>query len=156
MRADVGLVFVIELLSDGGQLPAFEVSDFDGAPPLSGARESAEYQLHDGLFAEGIRDDFEASALLDKQALEKIRGPDRAAMRHRETQVSNASFEVVHEACSRALVIFAVISHHPGGEFACDRSAGAWYDACTRALNSGQRSSGNLAAKLRMRWARQR
>ena len=76
------------------------------------------------MFAEGIRNDLEQSALLDKQAFEKGGGPDGAATHHWESQVGNASFEVVHKARNRALVIFAVISHQAGGEFACDRPAG--------------------------------
>jgi hypothetical protein len=43
-------------------------------------------------------DDFEAAAFLDKEALKQVRRPDGPPMRHGESQVGHAGFEVVHEA----------------------------------------------------------
>src|SRR5215831_21202360 len=98
MGADLGLIFVVELLSNSGHLSALEVSDFDRTPPLGSARHGTEHQLQDRVFAEGVRDDLEAPAFLDEQTLKQIRGADRTAMCHREAQVGDASFKVVHEA----------------------------------------------------------
>jgi hypothetical protein len=61
MNTDPGLIFVIELLLEGGQPPTFEVSNFDRTPPRCGTRESSKHQLQDGLFAKGIRNDLEVS-----------------------------------------------------------------------------------------------
>ena len=44
-------------------------------------------------------------------------------MRHRESQVGDAGFEVVHEACDRAVVFAAVVGIDAGREFARDGPA---------------------------------
>jgi hypothetical protein len=82
-----------------------------------------EHQLQDGLLTESVRDDVKAPALLYEETLKQIRGPNRAAMRHRKTQVGNASPKVVHEGDDGALAVFAVVRHQSGGDFACDRPA---------------------------------
>src|SRR5262249_44314086 len=91
------LLFLIEFFSDRSQLATFELSDFDRAPSLGGADQRAEHQLQDGSLAEGVGDDLEAAAFLDKQTLKQIRRADRPAMGDRESQVRDAGFEVVHE-----------------------------------------------------------
>ena len=69
------------------------------------------------------RDDLETTAFLDKQAFKQFRRPDGAPMRHRESQVGNAGFEVIHEACDRAVVFAAVVGIDAGREFARDGRA---------------------------------
>ena len=54
-EADRGLVFLIELFSDGGQLPTFELGELDRAPALGGANERAEHQLQDSLQSHQVR-----------------------------------------------------------------------------------------------------
>ena len=54
----------------------FELRDFDRAPSLGGSDQRTEHQLRDGSLAERIRDDFEATAFLDKEALKQVRRPD--------------------------------------------------------------------------------
>jgi hypothetical protein len=76
----LGLIFLIELLSDGSYLPTFELGDLDRAPALGGANERPEHQLQDGPLAKGIGDDFEAATLLDEQTFKHIRGADRSAV----------------------------------------------------------------------------
>ena len=76
-------------------------------------------------------------------------------MRDRELQVGDAGFEVVHEAADRAVVLSAKIGNDVGCELSGNRSARRLVP-CARALKSGQTSSGTLAARLRMRWARHR
>jgi hypothetical protein len=65
-ETDLGLIFLIEFFSDGSDLPMFEFRDFDRAPSLGGSDQRTEHQLQDGSLAERIRDDFEATAFLDK------------------------------------------------------------------------------------------
>ena len=65
-RPFCGLVFVVELLSDGAHLTALELADPDGPPALGGADHGAEHELEDGLLAEGVGDDLEPPALLDE------------------------------------------------------------------------------------------
>lgn len=65
----------------------------------------------------------EATAFLDKEAFKQIRRPDGPPMRHRESQVGDAGFEVVHEARDRAVVFAPVIGNDAGREFARDRPA---------------------------------
>jgi hypothetical protein len=60
-------------------------------------------RARDRFLAEGIRNDLEAAALLNEQTLEQIRGPNCPTMGHREAQMRNAGFEVVHEARNRAV-----------------------------------------------------
>ena len=83
----------------------FELGDLDRAPSLGGSDQRTEHQLQDGSLAERIRDDLEATAFLDKQAFKQIRRPDGPPMRHRESQVGDAGFEVVHEARDRTVVL---------------------------------------------------
>ena len=66
----MGLVFLIDLLSDDGHLAALEVGDLDGAPAFGGADHGAEHEFEHGLLAEGVGNDLEAPALLDEQALQ--------------------------------------------------------------------------------------
>jgi hypothetical protein len=80
----------------------------------------------------GTRDDLETTAFLDKEAFKQIRRPDGAPMRHRESQVGDAGFEVIHEACDRAVVFAAVVGIDADREFARDGPAG-----CARTLKSG-------------------
>ena len=68
-KAGLGLVFLIEFLSEGGHLSALEVGELDGSPTLGGADHGAEHELEDGPFAEGVGEDLEAPPLLDKEAL---------------------------------------------------------------------------------------
>jgi hypothetical protein len=69
----VALIFLVELFFDGCYLPMFEFSDCDRAPALGSADRHTEHQLQDGSLAKRIRDDLEAVAFLDEQALEQIR-----------------------------------------------------------------------------------
>ena len=94
----LGLVFEVELLSDGLHLAPFEVGDPDRSPSLGGTDHGAEHELEHGRLAEGMGDDLEPAALLDEEALEEIRGPDGAAVIDRHAQVGDAGLEVVHEA----------------------------------------------------------
>ena len=73
LEAGPSLVFLIQILSDGGHLPAFEFGHLDGPPALGGADHGAEHQLEHGLLAEGVGDDLQAPALLDEQTLEEVR-----------------------------------------------------------------------------------
>ena len=57
---------------------------------LAGSDQRTEHQLQDGSLAERIRDDFEATAFLDKEAFKQVRRPDGPPMRHRESQVGDA------------------------------------------------------------------
>ena len=62
-------------------------------------------------------DDFEATAFLDKEAFKRVRRPDGPPMGHRESQVGDAGFEVVHEAMEardRAVVFCARNARWPG------------------------------------------
>ena len=70
METDYGLVFLIEFLPDRCQLPAFKLGDLDRTPSLGSADERAKHQFQDRPLAEGIRDDFEATTLLDEDTLE--------------------------------------------------------------------------------------
>ena len=101
----------------------FEFRDFDRAPSLSGSDQRTEHQLQDGSLAERIRDDFEATAFLDKEAFKQVRRPDGPPIRHRESQVGDAGFEVVHEASDRAVVFATVVGNDAGCEFARDGPA---------------------------------
>src|SRR4051794_33252117 len=60
---------------------------------------------------EAVRDDLEPSPLLAEEALQKIRRPRRAAMRHRKPQVGDAGLEVVLEAGDRARQQRAALAH---------------------------------------------
>ena len=44
-------------------------------------------------------------------------------MRHRQSQVCDAGFEVVHEAGDRAVVLAAIVGDDAGRKVACDRAA---------------------------------
>lgn len=77
-------------------------------------------------------------------------------MRHQESQVRNTSFEVVHEAVNSTFLLPAGVGHDGGCELVRNRAARSLAGpACRRALKSGQTSSGTLAAKFRMRCAKQ-
>ena len=95
-----------------------EFRDLERAPSLGGSDQRTEHQLQDSSLAERIRDDLETTAFLDKQAFKQIRRPDGPSMRHRESQVGDAGFEVVHQARDRAVVFAAVVGHDAGREFA--------------------------------------
>ena len=75
-----GLVLGAELLSEGVDLAALELGEADPAPALGGAGHGAEHELEDGALTEGVGDDLQPATLLDEQALEEVRGSDRAAM----------------------------------------------------------------------------
>jgi hypothetical protein len=75
-----GLVFLIQIPSDGSELVAFEFGHLDGSPAVSGADHAAEHQLEHRLLAEGIGDDLQAPTLLDEQTLEEVRRSDRPAV----------------------------------------------------------------------------
>ena len=96
----MGLVFLIQFLSDARHLSAFEVGDLDRAPALGGAYHGAEHKLEDRLLAEGVGDDLEAPALLDEQALQEVGGQDadRPAVRDGHAQVRDAGLEVGGQA----------------------------------------------------------
>ena len=94
----LGSVLLIEILSDGGDLASLEIGELDGAPALGGADHGAEHQLEHGPRAESVGDDLQTATLLDEEALEEIRGPDRAAACHGHAQMGDAGFEVVLEA----------------------------------------------------------
>ena len=121
----MGLIFLIEFFSDCSDLPMFELGDLDRAPSLGGSDQRTEHQLQDGSLAERIRDDLETTAFLDKQAFKQVRRPDGAPMRHRESQVGNAGFEVIHKAGHRAVVFAAVVGNGAGREFARKARLGA-------------------------------
>jgi hypothetical protein len=59
---------MIEFFSHGSKLPTFELGDLDRAPSFGGSDERTEHQFQHGPLAECIRDDFETTAFLDKQA----------------------------------------------------------------------------------------
>src|SRR5512132_220763 len=156
LEAGPSLVFLIQILSDGGHLPAFEFGHLDRPPALGGADHGAEHQLEHGLLAKGVGDDLQAPALLDEQTLEEVRRPDRPAVGDRHPQMRDAGLEVVREAAHGSGQLGREVGDDAGREIAGDgtrRRLVAWV---ARALNSGHRSSGTLAARLRMRWARQR
>ena len=116
----MGLVFSIELLSDGAHLTPLELADPDGPPALGGADHGAEHELEDSLLAEGVGNDFEAPSLLDEQPLKEVRGPDRAAVGDGHAQVCDAGLEVIREAGCRARQLGLVIGDHTCGEIAGD------------------------------------
>src|SRR5262245_9850135 len=101
----------------------FEFRDFDRAPSLGGSDQRTEHQLQDRSLAERIRDDFETTAFLDQEAFKQVRRPDGPPMRHRESQVGDAGFEVVHEARDRTVVLALVVGNDAGREFARDGPA---------------------------------
>src|SRR5512138_2780293 len=101
----------------------FELGDLDRAPSLGGSDQRTEHQLQDGSLAERVRNDLETTAFLDKEAFKQVRCPDGAPMRHRESQVGDAGFEVIHEACDRTVVFAAVVGIDAGREFARDGPA---------------------------------
>src|SRR4051812_36867045 len=117
-----GLVLGVEVLSDGGDLTKLELSEAQAAPALRRTHKRAEHELEHRLLAEAVRDDLEPSPLLDEEALQKIRRPRRAAMRHRKPQVGDAGLEVVLEAGDRARQQRAVIGPNALGEVARDGS----------------------------------
>ena len=79
--------------------------------------------LRHGLLAEGVGDDLQPPALLDEQALEEVRGPDRAAVGDRHPQMRDAGLEVVLEAGDRARQLALVVGDDAGGEVAGDGPA---------------------------------
>jgi hypothetical protein len=101
----------------------FELGDLDRAPSLGGADERTEHQFQDRAFAECIGDDLEPTALLDKKSFKQIRRADGTAMRHREAQMGDTGFEVVHEAGDRAVVFTAIVGDDAGREIARYRPA---------------------------------
>jgi hypothetical protein len=70
---DLRLILLVEVLSEHCDLAALEVGELDGAPAVGGAGHGAEHELEHRALAEGVRDDLQAPALLDEQALEKVR-----------------------------------------------------------------------------------
>ncbi len=89
---------MIEFGSDSIQLPVLESGDLDQAPAVGGPDHGAVHELEDRLFAKGVGNDLEAPALLDEQALQKVRCADGAAVIDRHPQVRDAGLEVVLEA----------------------------------------------------------
>ena len=61
-------------------LTTFGSRKFSRVLMFGGADHGAEHELEDGLLAEGVGDDLQASSLLEEQALEKIGRSDRAAI----------------------------------------------------------------------------
>jgi hypothetical protein len=96
--ADQGLIFVVELLSNSGDLSALEVSNFDRTPTLSSARECTEHQLQDRLFTESIGDDLQAPAFLDEQTLEQ----NDIRVLYDASSMGSLSFET--HTCSRSFL----------------------------------------------------
>src|SRR5512133_3059337 len=54
LEAGPSLVFLIQILSDGGHLPAFEFGHLDRPPALGGADHGAEHQREHGLLAKAL------------------------------------------------------------------------------------------------------
>jgi hypothetical protein len=119
----LGLIFLIEVFSNGSDLPMFELADFDRAPSLGGSDERAEHQFQDGSLAERVRDDLETTAFLDKKAFQQVRGPNSSPMRDRESQVGDTGFEVVHEAGDRAVVFAGIFGDKPSRKLPRNGSA---------------------------------
>ena len=126
-----GLVFPVDLLSDGVHLTTLQLAHTDRPPSLGGADHRAENELEDRLLLEGVGDDLGPSALLDEETLKKIRGPDCAAVGDRNAQVGDAGFEVVLKGRAHARQLGLVVDDHAAGEIAGDgarwRLAGGGY-----------------------------
>ena len=73
-----------------------------------------------------------------------------------QTEVGDARLEIVVKAGERARRDHGVVGADPLASSRAMARDGAWWQAATRALNSGHRSAETLMARLRMRWARQR
>ena len=58
-------------------MPQFKLVDPDGFPAFRGPDRHSEHQFNTGFLAPGIGNDFQPSALFDKQALETISGADQ-------------------------------------------------------------------------------
>ena len=115
------------------------------------------YQLHDGLFPEGMRDHFRASTLLAEHALQQVGRPDHAAMPYRQPQMRNAGLEVVLEARP------ARGSHGPSffmnsslGQSGQRRRAGLVRRPLRRARTRANAPPAPSAPRLRILCARQR
>ena len=95
-KADLGLVFVIELGSEGWHLAALEVRDLDRSPALGGSGHGGEHELEDGLLAEGVGYDIEAPALF----------PARLGLHPRLCFCHNRNFDNVSPNRARNLTDF--------------------------------------------------
>ena len=74
------MIFLVEFLSDGGELAQLEVGEAQAAPSLGGADERAEHEFQHRLLAKAVGNDLQPPALLDKQPFEQIGGSNEAAM----------------------------------------------------------------------------
>ena len=119
-----GLVFSIELLSDGAHLTTFQFTDPDGPPALGSTDHGTEHELEDGLLAEGVGNDLEPPALLDEQTLQEVRGADRTAVGDGHAQVGDTGLEVIHEAGGRAGQLGLIVGEDARGEIAGDGAGG--------------------------------
>ena len=72
------LVFLVEFLSDGGDMAQLELGEAPAAPALCSADERAEHEFEHRLFAEAVGDDFEPSPLLDEQPFKQVGRPGEA------------------------------------------------------------------------------
>jgi len=115
-----GLVFSVDLLSDVVHLASLQLADPDRPPAFGGADRDAEHELEDGPVADGVRDDLEPPALLDKQAFKEVDGSDCAAVGDRHAQVRDAGLEVVHEAGGGTGELGFVVCNHIRSEVAGD------------------------------------
>ena len=99
---------------------SLELGNADRSPVLSGADHGTKHQLQHWLFAEGVGNDLELPSLLDKQALEKIGRPNRAAMGDRHPQMRDTAFEVVLEAGDGAWQCGLVVLDQTRGQITGD------------------------------------
>jgi hypothetical protein len=110
----LGLVVVIELLSEGSHLAALELGDADRAPALGGPGHGAEHQLEDRLLAERVGDDLETAALLDEQAFQEIGRSGRAPVGDRQPEVGDARSCLYTQwgSCRRWKPMTSAANHH--------------------------------------------
>ena len=70
------LEFSSDVLAQRLDLLELEGRDDQVPPSLPCPQQRCVHQLHDGLFAEGVRDHLRTTTLLAEHALQKIRGAD--------------------------------------------------------------------------------
>ena len=87
----MGIVLVVEFLSERSHLSSLELGDLDRSPALCGTRHGGEHQLEDGLLAKGVGNDLEAPAFFDEQSFQQVRGPRRPTVPDRHPQVRTES-----------------------------------------------------------------
>ena len=76
---------MVDLLFDSRELTSLELGDPDRFPSFGSADQRTKHELQDRPFAEGIGDDLQTPAFLDKQAFQQICGADGPPMRNRES-----------------------------------------------------------------------